>query len=217
MVEEEDAMAKSRKNAKRGSIMGFLAGLALDDEEDEEVVAAADKAQAAKRSSKRSSFARRFSFGRRGSTAGRNNDVDPDDGPRSEAAHWEEQQKKGLRISRVASKQAAASQLSNRGGQASSRSGANGGQLSHRGNAGGDGGGQLSNSGGIGSSQQRSLGPGPMRANPDALGERTSGRRTRSNPGSAEPSPEEAAWMKVQTEPKILAEVSRGRAQKTRI
>ena len=43
--EEDDILRQSRANAKRGSIISFLLGEALDDTEDLEVVRAADEAQ----------------------------------------------------------------------------------------------------------------------------------------------------------------------------
>lgn len=215
------AMAESRKNAKRGSIMGFLAGLALDEDEDED--SAQDKKK--KGSSTLGRLSRRLSLSSaRRPSARSTDDTDADDGPRAEAAHWEKQQQKGLRLSKSASRKSGASgsRTSSSAGQLNRRSGPDLNQLSTRGSS--ASGRRLSQSltafGGLGSGPIHPSGGDRLGEWPDDTSSnpmRNSGRqRLRSSMGG-EPGEEPPSWMKPTDGPKVLSEVSRGTAQRTRI
>ena len=224
-------MTDDAEKERRGSIMEFLADLALDDDEDEDVVRAADTAQEKKSGGRLSvsGMARRLSFSRRSSkanipAAGATSSADNDDGPRSEAAYWDQQQKKGMRLSRMSSAQkqqqqgGSSGQLSSRGGLRNSRAGGGGGgQLSSRKMTSGAedelAGASAGSVGGFNfGATDSSLHDRPAYGGP--VSRESRGRRSFGFADGEEPS----AWMKVDPNPrKILSEVSRGRTQKTRI
>jgi hypothetical protein len=229
MEEEKSVVAESRKNAKRGSIMNFLAGLALDDDEDMEAIEKADAAQLERRSSSRvGSAVRRASIALGISKKSLvPDDFDPDDGPRMEREEAISM-KKGPLVGAGASALNATpaksggllSRLSRRGSVTGGSSARSGGRSSSSGGS--------SARGGFGKPvPDAGLHTGPLEnkgfANGRASGfGRTSSvqQRRASFAGDSEldadaPLP---SWRKAETgERKVLGEVKRGVSVRTRI